>query len=42
MWKNVYFYLWIHQKGMISLHREMEKGTLCKITMVRQIVLFRL
>jgi hypothetical protein len=25
MWKNVYFYLWIHQKGMKSLHREMEK-----------------
>jgi hypothetical protein len=25
MWKNVYFWLWIHQKGMTSLHMEMEK-----------------
>jgi hypothetical protein len=27
------------KKGMISLHREMEKGPLCKIAMVRQILL---
>jgi hypothetical protein len=39
MWKNVYFYLWIHKKGMISLHREMAKGPLCKIAMVRKILL---
>jgi hypothetical protein len=37
MWENVYFWLWIHQEGMIILHREMEKGPLCKITMVGQI-----
>jgi hypothetical protein len=35
MWKNVYFWLWIHQKWMTSLHREMKKGPLCKIAMVR-------
>jgi hypothetical protein len=27
------------KKGLISLHREMEKGPLCKIAMVRQILL---
>jgi hypothetical protein len=27
------------KKGMTSLHREMEKGPLCKIAMVRQILL---
>jgi hypothetical protein len=27
------------KKGLISLHREMEKGPLCKIEMVRQIFL---
>jgi hypothetical protein len=26
------------KKGLISLHREMEKGLLCRITMVRQIL----
>jgi hypothetical protein len=27
------------KKGLISLHREMEKGPLCKLTMVRKIFL---
>jgi hypothetical protein len=27
------------KKGLISLHREMEKGPLCKIAMVRKIFL---
>jgi hypothetical protein len=39
MWKNVYFSSGFIKKGMISLHREMEKGPLCKIEMVRQILL---
>jgi hypothetical protein len=28
---KMYFYLWGLQKGMKSMHREMEKGPLCKI-----------
>ena len=32
MWKNMYFQLQDLQTGMISLHREMEKGPLCKIS----------
>jgi hypothetical protein len=27
------------KKGLISLHREMEKGPMCKIAMVRKILL---
>jgi hypothetical protein len=29
----------LSKRGLISLHREMEKGPLCKIAMVRQILL---
>jgi hypothetical protein len=39
MLKNVYFWLWIHQEGMTSLHREMDKGPMCKIAMVGKIFL---
>jgi hypothetical protein len=31
MWKKKYFYLWDLQRGISCLHREMEKGLLCKI-----------
>jgi hypothetical protein len=40
MWKNIYIFVsGFIKRGLISLHREMEKGPLCKIAMVRQLFL---
>jgi len=37
--KCIFFISGFIKKGMNSLHREMEKGHVCKIEMVRQIFL---
>jgi hypothetical protein len=37
--KYIILALDLSKRGLISLHREMEKGLMCKIEMVRQIFL---